>query len=357
MSKFKQLASHPLTITIFYPFIVFLLFLWTKDNTLFVIFVCFILAITSITIHEIGHMLVALTVGSKLHFLSAGPILILPTPRGGLRFSVNADVNLMFGMMSSYIPTEHLSENLLKKKMIPTYLGGPMANVIAIGICFLIRLMPIENDLLWDTTSYFIIINIALFIATALPMGSYTDGAKIVELIREKNISVYRTYNQYLNPSYKLSSQDVLALEKQLVEATQLTSCYNVGILLIQEYTYKQAYSQSLGVIDQLRSKLTKGDGPIMENLIYFYRGLLLWASKSEMDEDTLMRLKHINMAYGRSFCYLAKAMIQYSEGNQPDQQQELLHQSKRWLHQLMDHRQEEIVANAIHSIQKEMCA
>lgn len=357
MSKFKQLALHPLTITIFYPVIILLLFLWTNDNTLFVIFICYAIAFLSITIHELGHLLVAISLGSKLHFMSAGPILILPNHSGGLRLSVNDDMNLMFGMMSSYIPNEHLSDKLLRKKMIPTYLGGPLANLLAIGVCLLIRLMPIENGLLWDTTSYFIIINIALFFATAIPIGSYTDGAKIKELFRKKNMSVYRTYNQYLNPSYKLSSQDVLALEQQLNETTQITSCYNVGILLIQEFNSKQAYSRSLNVIDQLISKLTKGDGPIMENLIYFYRGLLLWASKAEIDQDTLTRLKHINSVYGRSFCYLANAMIQYAEGTQTSKQQELLHHSKKWLCQLMDHRQENIITNAINSIEKEMCA
>ena len=357
MLKLKQFCLHPLTITILYPFIILLLFLWSKESTFFVIFISSVIGFLSITIHELGHLLVALSLGSKLHFMSAGPILILPTQSGGLRLSVNDDMNLMFGMMSSYIPNEHLSDKLLTKKMIPTYLGGPLANLLAIGVCFLIRLMPIENDMLWDTTSYFIIINIALFLATAIPIGSDTDGAKIKELTRKKNMSVYRMYNQYLNPSYKLSSQDVLALEQQLNETIQLTSCYNVGILLIQEFNSKQAYSRSLNVIDQLISKLTKGDGPIMENLIYFYRGLLLWASKAEIDQDTVTRLKHINSAYGRSFCYLANAMIQYAEGAQTSKQQELLHLSKKWLYQLIDHRQEDIVATAIHSIQKEMCA
>ena len=357
MLKLKQFCLHPLTITILYPFIILLLFLWSKESTFFVIFISSVIGFLSITIHELGHLLVALSLGSKLHFMSAGPILILPTQSGGLRLSVNDDMNLMFGMMSSYIPNEHLSDKLLTKKMIPTYLGGPLANLLAIGVCFLIRLMPIENDMLWDTTSYFIIINIALFLATAIPIGSYTDGAKIKELTRKKNMSVYRMYNQYLNPSYKLSSQDVLALEQQLNETIQLTSCYIVGILLIQEFNSKQAYSRSLNVIDQLISKLTKGDGPIMENLIYFYRGLLLWASKAEIDQDTVTRLKHINSAYGRSFCYLANAMIQYAEGAQTSKQQELLHLSKKWLYQLIDHRQEDIVATAIHSIQKEMCA
>ncbi|WP_106769704.1 M50 family metallopeptidase [Paenibacillus faecalis] len=354
MLKLKQFFLHPLTITIIYPLILLLFFWWTKEDALFVVVTCYVLGFACITIHELGHVFGGYVVGSKLHFMSAGPILLLPGKQGKFRVALNSDPSMMFGMESSYIPSNNLSNEVLQKKMIPLYLGGPLANLFAIGLSFLVRFMPIENDWLWDITSYFIILNIAIFLATAIPFGGYTDGAKIWELIRGRNMSFYRMYNQYLNPNFKLTAQAVNDdFEQQLNETPQLSKCYNLGLMLIHYHAQNLNYERALQIIDQLSSKLTKEDGPIMENLIYFYCGLLRWASKSDIDEDTLTRIKNINYTYGRSFCYLAEAIIQYAEGKQIDTQWRHLQHSKKWLYQLMDHRQEEILIYAIDSIQK----
>lgn len=357
MLRFKQFLLHPLNITVTYPIILLLMLGTTKDSSLFVIFICYVLGFASITLHEIGHMIAGFIVGSKLHFMSAGSILILPGKKRGFRVALNSDTDLMLGMESSYIPSEHLSDETIQKKMIYTYLGGPITNLLAIGTGFIIRLMPIENAWLWDAISYFIIINVCLFFATVIPFGGYTDGANILKLIRKEDMEFYRNYHQYLNPDYKLTSQKVMELEQKINESPRVTDCYNFGIILIHEYTSKLSYECSFQVIEQLASKLTKEDGQIMENLIYFYRGLLLWTCKSDIDKDTLIRLRNINYIYGRSFHSLAKAMISYAEGNQIQDQQELLNYSKRWLYLLMDHRQEDILNNAIQTIQKEMCA
>lgn len=357
MLKFKRFLLHPLNITISYPFALLLLFWWTKETSLLVIFICYVLGFASITIHEIGHMIAGFCVGSKLHFMSAGAILILPGKKKGLRIALNPDTDMMLGMESNYIPLENLTDETIQKKMISTYLGGPIISLIMIGLGFLVRFMEIENAWLWDTISYFIIINIALFFATAIPFADYTDGSNILKLVRKQNIDLYRIHNQYLNPNYKLTSQKAILLEKQINETPQLAECYMLGIMLIHDYTSKLSFKRSLLVIEQLTNKLTKKDGLIMENLIYFYRGLLLLASKSDIDNDTLIRLKNINYTYGRSFCYLAKAMIYYTEGIPISSQQQLLNDSKKWLYLLMDHRQEDIINSAIQTIQKEMCA
>lgn len=358
MSKFKKFCLHPLTITILYPFIVLLLFLWTKESTFFVIFICFVLGFSSIILHEIGHLLASFIVGSKFYFMSAGPFLILPGKQRELKVSLNSDTNMMFGLQSSYIPLDYLSDKMLQKKMIPTYLGGPLINLVAIGIGFFLRLLPIENIWLWDTISYFIIINIALLCATAIPFSSDTDGGKILELIHKKNMWTYRIYNYYLNPNYKLASQDTALLEQQLIIAPKLNQCYNLGIMLINEHTSKLSYERSLYVIDLLESKLTKEDGPIFENLINFYRALILWVSKKQIDEDTLMRLKQINHTYGLTFFHLTEAMVMYAKEDKESKRYiQLLNDSQKSIHELMDHNQESILSNVIYSIQKEMCA
>ncbi|MGG4394264.1 M50 family metallopeptidase [Paenibacillus thiaminolyticus] len=358
MLKLKQFSLHPFMIMNIYPLILFLLFLWTKDETLFLVSTCVVLGFVSITIHELGHVFAGYVVGSKLHFMSAGPILLLPGKQGKFRVALNSDLDMMLGMVGSYIPSNQLSNKVLQKKLIPVCLGGPLATLFAIVTGFLVRLMPIENGWLWDATSYFIILNIAIFISTAFPFSSYTDGGKILELIRGRNMEPYRIANQYLNPDFKLTAPAVNDCEQQLDETPQLSQCFQTGLMLIQSHSQNRNYERSLQIIDQLTSKLTKGDDPIMENLIYFYRGLLLWASKSDIDEDTLQRLKNINYTYTRSFCYLAEAMIHYAEGHQTDKRQKLLQHSKKWLYKLMDHRQEDIFTHAIDSIQKnEMCA
>jgi hypothetical protein len=303
-------------------------------------------------------MVASFIVGSKLHFMSAGPFLILPGKQRGLKVSLNSDTNMMFGLQSSYIPLEYLSDKMLQKKMIPTYLGGPLINLVAIGIGYLLRLLPIENIWLWDTISYFIIINILLICATAIPFSSDTDGGNILQLIQKKNMWTYRIYNYYLNPNYKLASQDTVVLEQQLIITPKLNECYIIGIMLINEYTSKLSYERSLYVIDLLGSKLTKEDGPIFENLINFYRALILWVSKSEIDEDTLMRLKNINNTYGLTFFHLAEAMLMYAkEDTQSKRYVQLINDSQKSIHELMDHNQENILNNVIDSIQKEMCA
>ncbi|WCF07904.1 hypothetical protein NDS46_27165 [Paenibacillus thiaminolyticus] len=358
MLKFKQFSLHPFTLTIIYPIILFFLFLWTKEDTFLLVFTCSLLGFTCLTIHELGHVFADYVMGSKLHFMSAGPILLLPGKQGKFRVALNSDLYMMCGMASSYIPSNHLSNKVLQKKLIPAYLGGPLANLFAIVTGFLVRLMPIENEWLWDATSYFIILNIAILIGTAFPFSSYTDGGKILELIRGQNMESYRLWNHHLNPNFTLTASTVNACEQQLDETPELSKSYHLGIMIIHYHTQNLNYERSLHIIDQLASKLTKGDGPIMENLIYFYRGLFLWASKSDIDEDTLKRLKNINYTYTRSFCYLAEAMIHYGEGHQTDNRQKLLQHSKKWLYKIMDHRQEDIITYAIDSIQKnEMCA
>lgn len=356
MLKFKQLSLHPLAFTTVYPLIAWLLFEWTKDSTLFVILICYVLGLVCITIHELGHMLAGYVAGMKLHFMSAGPLLLLPNKQGKIKVSMNSDLSMMLGMVSSYIPSTTLSDKELQQKMIPIYLGGPLANLLAIAAGFLIRLIPIGNVWLWDTTSYFIIINMALLFGTALPFGSYTDGANVSQLIRRKNMSLYREYNLYLNPDYKLNAQTTDDFEQRLSNIPQLSQCYNIGIMLIQYHTLHSNYEHSLRIIDQLISKLTKGDGLIMENLLYFYRGLLLWTSKQDIDQDTLMRLNNIDYAYGRTFCYLAKSMIDATKGKQAYNHQHL-EAAKQSVHKIMDHRQEDIVSYCIQSVQNEMCA
>lgn len=360
MLKFRQYGLHPINLTVTLPLIGLLLFLYTENKDFFIISTGILFGFISILIHELGHVFAGSIPGAKLNFMSAGPILLIPNKQGKLKVTLNSDLSMMLGMESSYVPIKDITnENkILKKKLIPEFLGGPLANIVAIILCSLVRLLPINNQLLIDTTSYFIIINIAVFIATIFPLGEYTDGAKIVKLIRNQNIETFKLFNDYLNPNYKLTEKSAKNIEHQLEECPQLSNCLNIGIMLIRYQLQHHNYEHGLYVINKLIDKHTKEDGQIMQNLLHFHRALLLWASKSEIDEDTLIRLNNINYTYGRTFLNLAEAMLMYSkEDTNSTKYHKLVNDSKKWIYKIMDPCQEEIVAICVQSMQKQLCA
>lgn len=169
---------------------VFFLIFWTFDfSTSFysddiwsgwIMLIAFLVAsfFLLVVIRACGHLFSSLLVGFKFSYLIVGPFRIY-REHGKLHFGFNTNLAMIGGAVATYPEDTH---NLSRRVMV-MLLGGPLANLVLVCICWMIVFILPENTSWRGDLFIFGFISFVLFWIAAIPVRVstfYTDGARIL---------------------------------------------------------------------------------------------------------------------------------------------------------------------------------
>lgn len=130
----------------------------------------------SITIHELGHVLLGLYVGHRFLYFTSGP-LTLEKSANKIRLVPNTSW-IAFGGTSMMLPSSFEKEKMIQKEILYAF-GGPAFSLLAAVVSYILYL---STD--YSFFSFFAVMNLGLFLITIFPTaaGNDSDGHIIQKL-------------------------------------------------------------------------------------------------------------------------------------------------------------------------------
>jgi hypothetical protein len=150
--------------------------------------------ILGILLHELGHALAGYLMGFKFRFLTAGPFMWEKEGNGRIIFKWNKSLNTSGGL-TLCLPDK--TENV-RFKFVWYGAGGPLMSLFTAIIFWLIsNYLTSSSENFWfffiDYSCFILsILSFGFFLLTIIPFytgGFYTDGARILSLLRNNNES------------------------------------------------------------------------------------------------------------------------------------------------------------------------
>lgn len=355
MLKLKSLLMQPIIQTLVIIAFLLLGYSLSQDGIYLIILALYVISFVSLSVHELGHVLAGKFVGMKLHFMSVWFILMLPSQKG-FKLKFNKFLPLSFGMASMYIDELNPSEKRIRNSLSIFYLGGTIANILVLTLSTTLKMVFLNNSLFLELTNYFIIINIIIILATAIPIANYTDVSKVLNLYFSKNKDeLFLTYKiQHMYHSKKPENICVKILEQYLHQVKSPESIYNLGMLLASCHCKNNNYEKCMPIIKEAIAKIEKLDDKNLIIILNFYQILFKLTSRQDLNKEDINLLSQISIIYGSTFYSLSQGVLCYIQSDYS--------KSNQWLSvamanrdELLDRHQENIIKNIIDSIKVEM--
>lgn len=210
----------------------------------------------AITVHELGHVFLGKLNGFKFVFFVTGPFQFEKT-RNGIKLTENKQWLLFGGVAMMTPPIE--KQEMMRKKIAWYTAGGPIFSFSFVVMSYLLYTLLSRDFFL-----LFTIMNIAIFIATIIPMkmGMKTDGYTLLTLLKSNEESSQLIEEILISRELLSRKQPSEWNETYIQIAKQKTPC--IGHLqfamLIYYYQIEQSGFQSAeeAMADYCRIPVTK---------------------------------------------------------------------------------------------------
>ncbi|RAS73160.1 M50 family metallopeptidase [Priestia endophytica] len=355
MLRIKNLVLQPIFYTIVILIILLSLYYLSQDSIYLTILKVCIIALISLTIHELGHVAAGKLVNMKLHFMAVGFILILPRKKG-FKIILNKVLPLSFGMASMYMKELNLPKKKFRKNLSVFYLGGVIANIIILFLSIILNFIFYNNYIVEGLTNYSIIVNIVIILATAIPISNYTDVGKVFNLYLSRNKEdLYLSYNiQNMYQNGEIQNLEVNILKQHLLQVKAPDAIYNLGMLLSSYYCKNHNYEECNRILKTSIERMEKLGEKNLIVILNFYRILFQLVSHGKLQEGDVVTLKKISIIYGNCFYLLSKGVISYMQ-NDFKKSSYLLSLANANRDELLDYHQENMLKNIIDTLKVEM--
>ncbi|WP_110928158.1 site-2 protease family protein [Bacillus massiliglaciei] len=152
---------------------------WSYANTFFVLLLTGASLLTTIFIHELGHLILGLATGSRFLKFAAGPFVLERNDEGRLIFHLNAGWNEAGG----YVLMQY-EEPRFPQKVFLGSLGGPLFSLLTVPLYF-------NQMFYFELVGLFSII---FFVLTIIPYnfaGLFSDGYTMKQVLQKNQVFMY----------------------------------------------------------------------------------------------------------------------------------------------------------------------
>lgn len=266
-----------------------------QDSTLFIICMLIICGILAIIIHELGHFIFGKIVGFKLSILS----LVIFLVYGG-KVYINHPLLMSFGFTGMYARNVN---HIKSGQCILFNSGGAIFNAILIVIFSLIRARLSGNHSITEEfLNYSIIINFIIIIITLLPFLKDNDGFHIIDLIKNKENSVF--FKGFVDNSYYMN--DKISPNSVYEHFTcKSEDNFKKNLIKIEKELHET------GIFNSHNLKIINEDFNEYEyNILKFYKIVFLYIEHTKLSFEDIKFLEKINLAYGKTFCLIKECVV-----------------------------------------------
>lgn len=337
----KAWLSQPLPLILLVQLSLLLLY-WVVNDTIFIVIqICIWVALATVTIHELGHVIAGSFMGMKLHFMSAGFLLLTPLSdqTNTLRLRVNQAWPLSFGLTSMYMDDSRDTDTTLRNRLIPYLLGGIIANAAAALLCAVLKYGVGSSS---DWLSYMVIFNTILVVATGLPFIQSTDAWQCLKLYKmdAETLLLFRIRNLYYHGAAAADESKLAEWKQQAYTLKSADSIYYVGLLEAAYYCRNKQDGQAIHSLQVSADALGSGEQQqIAATVLHIYRGLLTYACYGKLSESDRQLMLSVTPYYGESFLALSRGVLADLGGDR-ELGLALLQAAVETRYELLDHNQ-----------------